>query len=227
MKNYAEQLAYWYLRLNGFFLVSNYVYHQIREDNQKAYNADADLLAIRTPYYYEEIPHFELDEKGNPVIVRVQLESDTWLNGYDERLVGAIVEVKGSDQTRVQAIRTSFSHGRLEVALYRLGVIRDVSGALDVIAEKSKYDFQGGSILKILFSEIPIDGPWMTILLSDADKFIINRMTSAETYLAKSGSRYFFPSELIQYMIWSAKKQERNLRNQVIDREIHDRTMGP
>jgi hypothetical protein len=29
--NYGETLAYWYLRLNGFFLLQNFVLHPIAE----------------------------------------------------------------------------------------------------------------------------------------------------------------------------------------------------
>jgi hypothetical protein len=214
MQNYAEELAYWYLRLNGFFLISNYVYHQIQEESQRAYNADADLLAIRPPFYYEEIPHLERDENGISVVRRAPLDSDEWLNEYDQFWVGVIAEVKGSDQTKVQHVRKAFTRGRLRVALNRLGLISDVDITLERLTRNSKFDFEGaslgsftgGSILKILFSQLPLEGPWMNILLPDMDDFIINRMTSAENYLAKSGSRYFFPSELIQYMIWSSKK---------------------
>ncbi|MEL7656104.1 MAG: hypothetical protein AAGU75_09365, partial [Bacillota bacterium] len=60
------------------------------------------------------------------------------------------------------------------------------------------------------FSERVLDGLWMTIPLQQANQFIIDRMTSAQNYLAKSGSRYFFPSELIQYMIWSSRQQRRD-----------------
>jgi hypothetical protein len=54
--NYGETLAYWYLRLNGFFPLRNFVLHPLNgsEANDR-YTADSDLLAIRFPYVYEEI----------------------------------------------------------------------------------------------------------------------------------------------------------------------------
>lgn len=49
MSNYGEELAYWYLRLNGFFPITDFVFHTI------PYYADADILAVRPPNVREEI----------------------------------------------------------------------------------------------------------------------------------------------------------------------------
>lgn len=210
MANYAEQLAYWYLRLNGFFLVENYVYHQIQEDDEaRAYNADADILAIRPPYYYEEIPHRERNEHGHWRYLRAPLDSDNWLRELNGRWIGAIVEVKGSENARIEDIQRAFTPGRLRVSLNRLGLTPGVEEALNDLLAGDRFEYGGGSILKIVFSQVAFEGPWMNILLDDADEFIIDRMSSAQNYLAKSGSRYFFPSELIQYMIWSANRRNR------------------
>jgi len=54
MNNFAEELTYWYFRLNGFFLLTNYVLHDVGQGQQRG-TADADLLVIRFPYVYEEI----------------------------------------------------------------------------------------------------------------------------------------------------------------------------
>lgn len=51
MRNYGEELAYWYLRLNGFFTINNFVLHHNREGR----TSDADILAVRFPYVYEEV----------------------------------------------------------------------------------------------------------------------------------------------------------------------------
>ncbi len=51
--NYSETLAYWYLRLNGFIPLRNFVLHPLRgAENKQA--ADSDLLAVRFPHVYEE-----------------------------------------------------------------------------------------------------------------------------------------------------------------------------
>lgn len=64
--NYAETLAYWYLRLNGFFPLKNFVLHSSRREERlgregaeqnEGYipGADCDLIAVRFPHVYEEI----------------------------------------------------------------------------------------------------------------------------------------------------------------------------
>ena len=45
--NFGETLAYWYLRLNGFIPMRNFVLH--RAGIQAPQSADTDLLAIRFP----------------------------------------------------------------------------------------------------------------------------------------------------------------------------------
>ena len=40
MRNYGEELAYWYLRLNGFFLIENFVIHNQEHEN----GSDVDML---------------------------------------------------------------------------------------------------------------------------------------------------------------------------------------
>jgi hypothetical protein len=47
--NYGETNAYWYLRLNGFFLINNFVIHRTDEI---AYSSDIDILGIRLPYVF-------------------------------------------------------------------------------------------------------------------------------------------------------------------------------
>jgi hypothetical protein len=51
--NFSESLTYWYLRLNGFFPLSNFVLH--RRNIEDRPSADTDLLAIRFPHVFEQI----------------------------------------------------------------------------------------------------------------------------------------------------------------------------
>jgi len=50
--NYGETLAYWYLRLNGFFPLKNFVMHMPEERTQ---HSDCDLLAVRFPLVSEDV----------------------------------------------------------------------------------------------------------------------------------------------------------------------------
>lgn len=52
MRNSSEDKSYWYLRLNGFFIIDNFVIHKSKNVE---YSADADLVGIRTPFVFEEI----------------------------------------------------------------------------------------------------------------------------------------------------------------------------
>jgi hypothetical protein len=68
--NYGETLAYWYLWLNGFFPLKNFVLHSshrtkdaypsarfnnIDPENNYMQAVDSDLIAIRFPFVYEEV----------------------------------------------------------------------------------------------------------------------------------------------------------------------------
>lgn len=50
--NYGEELAYWYLRLNGFFPIARFVVHRSKH---AANSSDIDLLAVRLPNVYEPV----------------------------------------------------------------------------------------------------------------------------------------------------------------------------
>jgi hypothetical protein len=56
--NHAEEAAFWYLRLNGFFAITNFVVHASRE---VFHTSDCDVLAVRLPFVYEEIGGSEDD----------------------------------------------------------------------------------------------------------------------------------------------------------------------
>lgn len=48
----AEQIAYWYFRLNGFLLIENFYIHPL---NRGGARTDADLLAVRFPHRAERL----------------------------------------------------------------------------------------------------------------------------------------------------------------------------
>ncbi|MPZ20232.1 MAG: hypothetical protein GEV06_20285 [Luteitalea sp.] len=50
MRIRAEQLGYWYLRLNGFLTIPNFIVHPEQGRNQET---DVDILAVRFPYRAE------------------------------------------------------------------------------------------------------------------------------------------------------------------------------
>ena len=46
----AEELAYWYFRLNGFLTIQNFIVHDERKANQRT---DVDILGVRFPFRSE------------------------------------------------------------------------------------------------------------------------------------------------------------------------------
>jgi hypothetical protein len=50
--NYLEELACWYFRFNGYFLIQNFVNH--RHDELK-YTHETDFLGVRFPNVFENI----------------------------------------------------------------------------------------------------------------------------------------------------------------------------
>lgn len=50
MINYGEELSYWYFRLNGFFIIDNFVLHKNGEDKARKNSSEVDLLVVRFPY---------------------------------------------------------------------------------------------------------------------------------------------------------------------------------
>lgn len=75
MKINSEQLAYWYLRLNGFLTIPNFIVHPEQGNAQRT---DVDIIGLRFPFR-EEL-------KG--------MVDDEVFSQYDEKPVIAIAEVK-------------------------------------------------------------------------------------------------------------------------------------
>lgn len=77
LKISTENLAYWYLRLNGFLTIRNFIVHtEWRRDSP----TDADIIGVRFPY------RKELQERP--------LEDDKWIKSYSKCLLLIIAEVK-------------------------------------------------------------------------------------------------------------------------------------
>ncbi len=94
--NYGETLTYWYLRLNGFFLLRNFVlYPPYESEGTHNQAADSDLLAVCFPHVYEEIG-------GQPDDWDSRFR--TWSFSLDEDIIGLIVEVKTSPKTPCQLL---------------------------------------------------------------------------------------------------------------------------
>lgn len=81
----SEKLAYWYLRLNGFLSITNFVVHPDVGRNQRT---DVDILGCRFPFRQELLENSMIDDKAlimsesKPTIVIAEVKRNTCnLNG--------------------------------------------------------------------------------------------------------------------------------------------------
>jgi hypothetical protein len=200
MVNFAEELAYWYLRLNSFFLLQNFVLHrsEIREQSSRKGNqrgtAETDLLAIRFPYVFEEVGGQDHDWDFKKF-------KDDWGIEISKFNLAFIVQVKSGANVRSKIIK-AFSREPLEKAIYRFGIFHK-SQVPDIAVKLSqngdKYVDNHWIVAKLAVTKERVEGPWLNLLLSEADEFIQKRIGS---YLRKYSDRVYFPSTLIQYLTW-------------------------
>ena len=206
--NFAETLAYWYLRLNGFFVLRDFVFHRV--EDVREYSADCDLLALRFPHVYECIA--ESDCRWDPMF-------EEWGLRIQERVTALIVEVKsGRKPPTDQALTKAFSRDRLISAIHRLGIWRrdEVEAVATGLEKKEMWaDSKGITVGKLLIANKMPTGngstPYLPLTLRQADVFIRERMEAHIT--DKPKDRVFFPSDLMQYIIWQRDNRYGNTRD--------------
>ena len=133
--NYGETLAYWYLRLNGFFPLKNFVLRSSRREERPTQSesyiqgADCDLLAVRFPYVYEEVggqPWNGENIKGREGDWDPRFRN--WGFSLETEITGLIVEVKtgdlGNRSKLVDALK-SFRGERVKAAIQRRGMFEN------------------------------------------------------------------------------------------------------
>lgn len=192
MLNYGEELVYWYLRFNGFFLIDNFVLHASPTTVTKT--SDSDLLGIRLPHVYEEIGGQETDWDANCLFR--ELDKD--------KPIALICEVK----TGGFSSEKLFNPLHIEKAVARLGISSNYKEFVQQIqsdAITQVADYQEAKILFTRKKENPRND-CLHIKLIDVDKFIKRRL---KKYIdRKYNDRMFFPSPLLQYLAW---QEHRNL----------------
>ncbi len=125
----SEDLAIWYLRLNGFFTIKNFVVHPEKGPNQKT---DIDALAIRLPHRAEglneedemvddsKIISISNDDK-NPLILIAEVKkglcslNDTWENREKKNMVRFLKAIGCTPKDDIQTV----SDALYDVGLYR------------------------------------------------------------------------------------------------------------
>lgn len=196
--NYGETLAYWYLRLNGFIPMRNFVLHPSVDATDKN-SADSDLLAVRFPHVYEEIG-------GQPD--DWDITWNKWGLQLEKEIIGLIVEVKTSPEIGPGQVSNAFSGMRLQQAIHRMGMFESENVSLLVEGLMQKSFVKEGSycVGKMLFSHRKGDNLWMNMTFEDTVKFIQKRMKNYSQ--DKRRARMFFPDELVQYFAWKAGMEQ-------------------
>lgn len=184
LSNYGEEWAYWYLRLNGFFPLTNFVVHK---DEVLKHRADVDLLAVRPPHVFEQVGG-QIDD-WDPLL----------RESFDlSRTLGLICEVKTggfNDQTL-------FREDITDRAMKRLGLLplNEVDAVIDQLQSNAVVQAGSASFAKVLFTTDPHpDHRYLNVTLDQIEAFVEARVRRYpnEKYM----SRMFFPSHLFQDVI--------------------------
>ncbi|MDR5002496.1 hypothetical protein [Brevibacillus parabrevis] len=198
MKNFAEEMAYWYFRLNGFFLLDNFVLHNDGLDS--THSADIDILAIRQKYTYELIGGRETDK--HELLFR---------NFDNNKNIGIICEVKAGKSTP-NDIRLR-RMDRLRYGLERIGFFSQ-SRVDDLVVKLSSEPVASGQyhqVGKVLITDDGRDVPgFICISLEEIHRFLKRHL---KRYInPKSRSKHFFPSPVIQQIIWEIEQDTKKKR---------------
>jgi hypothetical protein len=194
--NYAEEFAYWYLRLNGFFTITNFVLHNK--------HGDTDILGIRPPNAAEFVNGKRLKEDD----VLLALFGKSGCNIYRDYAC-IIAEVKGGKNPVSQKeIREKFDLETIKYALKRIGLFKlsEVDKAAEALNKAKYLTLENAfSTHKILFAHEDVfrskeDGTFSFVSIEQMVKFIESRMGMD----FKIQDWALFNSNLIQQMIHEA-----------------------
>jgi len=184
MANNGEEIVYWYLRLNGFFPLKNFVIHRTQYTN---YSSDVDIIAVRFPFVFEEIG-------GQPGDW-----DKTLFDFFDPTLpIGLLCEVK-TGRVKVHEI---FRPQNISYAVGRFGFVEDPAEISENISQKAYFVEQRKfQIAKILFSnrDTVQNDQFFHISLTHTRRFLQTRISNYPK--EKFQDRLHFNSELIQDLI--------------------------
>lgn len=186
MANYGEELAYWYLRLNGFFALTNFVIHRT-VDNE--YSSDCDVLALRAPYTFEPVG-------GQPE----DWDTNLFKSFKQNHFIGIICQVKTGKYTKKDVIKS----GHFPYLFHRLGLSEEIDDQLEkkavaIYKGEGAYNFSVGKLLIAHENALGEDSPFLFIAIEQVREFLKNRIRRYPK--EKWQDRFFFNSELFQSLI--------------------------
>lgn len=122
-KERTEELVEWYLRLNGYFIIPNYILHPLMPCGSQ--RTEIDLLGVRFPYQSELV----CDDEGK----KLPMENDGRL--IDNRYVDClIVSVKGA-KSEAEVNRAIKDPQNLKDVIKRFGFVKS-ENIIDDITNK-------------------------------------------------------------------------------------------
>lgn len=210
MKNYGEELVYWYFRLNGFIPMADFVLHTEQETG----SSDCDLIAVRFPHVYENVG-------GQPDDWDDELLGMLGHNGH--RTLGVFVQVKtgengGNDFAGIE----EYFRTHCEPVLNRIGFWpKNKVGAL----AEHLWANSGGGDDNYAFSKVAVMGRvprrqnapcWIELDLNRVITFIVTRMHKYGP--DKDRDRMFFPDSIIQFLADRANNNGLDLRPKIVKR---------
>lgn len=193
MKNFAEEITYWYFRFNGFFTLNNYVTHPMDRGDES--HSDTDILALRIGTPFEEIGinfHSEIPGIAPCPVLEMIIQPEHDLPRPE--LVGIICEVKAGLNYRLKP-------ENLRAQLLRFGFITNQDEANERISNTASYTQDGNTkIVRIIANingnnEVGFYGLSLSRML-----FYIKRRFEILN-VQKQGGWNMFDSPLIQYLL--------------------------
>lgn len=188
MKNFAEELVYWYLRFNGFFPLTNFVLH--REDlKPRGQNADVDLVAIRQKFVSEEIGAGHIDTH---LFQHFDLSKN----------IGLMCEVKSGRNFNANKVLLKREE-RISYCLKRIGFFSEEKVEYHTNVLKSEFVSPGNfhEVGKLLVTRRQENVPgFICLSMNHIEQFIVERIRLFPN--AKDGAKLHFNSEMLQYIIW-------------------------
>jgi len=184
--NYSEQLAYWYFRLNGFFLIADFVNHRNFQHNT---SHDTDLLAIKTPFTSEVV-------------------GGDYLNEYTSgKYHGVLVEVKSGPNYKIDKVLAN--HEILRESINRLGLLdrQEIDVSFRELQIKPRFENENCIIEKILICSNQEEGlmPRFRVITFNS---ILKYFESKKQLVQKNSDRLYFNSELIQFIFSDIYRNE-------------------
>jgi len=192
MRNYAEEIAYLYFRLNGFFLLDNYVTHA--GENENRMHTDSDILGIKTNLVKESVGLVGPND--------IDKSLDKIIGGYS--YIGLLCEVKGGVSND-----WIINDNRILPCVKRMGLLEEgeVDTCVSQLKKSAAYISKDEKtiIVKVVAtnnSNEETNKKWYLISLNEMSEFIQGR---AKKYLEKQRGWNFYASNLFQYILKSPR----------------------